>query len=103
MNDIFGNRLDIGDMVACTSWNGKKTVNELVIAKVVGFTPKKIRVRLEDNELTTKYPNQVAKKFVKNPFEDSVLYMNEVLQMPEDEVKQTADNIYNDIVSKMDY
>lgn len=69
--DIFGNALEIGDMVACTfsfrksGWNSRLSSN-LVVAEVVGFSEQKIRVKYVDvdgnDKITTKYSNQLSKR-----------------------------------------
>lgn len=46
MNDIFGNKLEINDEVATTIFKGRKTSHELEIARVIGFTDKKLELNI---------------------------------------------------------
>lgn len=60
MNDVAGNELSIGDKVA-TMFDGH---SNLKVVEVVGFTPKKVRVKRSNGdgtyELATKFPSQVC-------------------------------------------
>lgn len=68
MKDVFGNEISVGDVIAFNPpkyWNGWSR-GSLAIGKVVGFTPKQVRVEYERSEgvldTTVKYPHDVARK-----------------------------------------
>jgi len=65
MTDIFGNLIEIGDLVASTQLRGggytKRTSSELAIYEIIGFTPQKIRVKcITTDKITTKFGSQVC-------------------------------------------
>jgi hypothetical protein len=57
MKDVLGRELKIGDDVVITGYNGQS----LTQAKVVGFTPKMIKVQTSRHTPYTKQPSYVAK------------------------------------------
>lgn len=60
MKDIFGNELNIGDIVA-TNINGY--TYSLIKCEVIGFTNKKVRIKYNEkwSEVILKFPEQLAK------------------------------------------
>jgi len=61
MTDVNGNELEVGDLVAVT----RVGYVELVVCRILGFTPKKIKVNIPrykyyPNDFETKFPNQIA-------------------------------------------
>jgi hypothetical protein len=56
MRDVAGKEMKVGDKVAVTTVG----YAELSLRIVVGFSPKKIRIRNHKGETETRYPYQVA-------------------------------------------
>lgn len=58
MRDVAGNIMVVGDMVAVTVVR----YANLVMAQVIGFTPKKIRIRIHNSssDVETRFSDQVA-------------------------------------------
>lgn len=66
MKDIFGNELQVGQLVAT---NYHKYTSELVVAEVIGFTAHKVKLRkykilsgLKKELIFLKFPEQLAVK-----------------------------------------
>lgn len=110
--DVFGNVLNIGDTVATTfsfrksGWNSRLSSN-LKVAEVIGFSKQKIRIKYVDidgaDKTTTKYSNQLSKRFEVNLFKDSQDYLLNSLGMTMQDAIDTAKWIYEEEVSRMDY
>lgn len=64
MRDVSGNKLSVGDRVV-TVFDGYA---HLEVARVIGFTPVKIRVERATGSAYTKYPNQVSKVVIHPAF-----------------------------------
>ncbi len=59
MKDVFGTEIMIGDTVA-TNLSGY--TQELVVLKVIGFTPQKVRLARKGVEVCLKFPEQLVVK-----------------------------------------
>lgn len=69
MKDVAGKILSVGDLIAVTL-TGRP---ELVLANIIGFTPKKIKIQFKsahiyESDTPSKFPYQVV--FVSRPAED---------------------------------